>query len=212
MEVLGNKFRNRSITKMGLGLLLTTAFSYASYANCNKGLSEARQAELINSLQNYEPLSANVSSAQQILETSDADVQRRNEYCDQEEYSTDKYCLERKYMNDGRYLVTIVFSKDVEIPVQPPAPHIKGSKPFKRDTTAREAFFAKWKDAIATEYLGSDYQSFQSVKILGVHRQGVAIKLEVSDASELTEVLNEPRVLRVYHIGFRPSALEEIAP
>lgn len=195
--------------KLCMSLMLISSSLYVSHASCKEGLSASRQAELINSLENYKPLNSDVDLSQKI---SGVDLQNKNEYCDQEEYSKDKYCLERRYMKGAHYIVTISFSREANIPVQPSAPHIKGSKPFKRDTRAREAFLMEWKDAIATEYLGSNYGALNSVEVSGSHPNAVVLNLEVSEASQLTNVLTDPRILRVTHIGSPPPQLEEITP
>jgi len=151
-------------------------------------------------------------SAQQTLKTSDADVQRRNEYCDQEEYPQDKYCLERRYMKDGFYIVRITFDRDPETPVQPSAPYILGSKPLQRDTARRDAFLIEQQEEIVQEYLGSYYQSFHSVELVMSKSKVVVINVAVSEATELTSVLADPRVARVKHIGNPSLPLEESTP
>jgi len=211
MKSLTKKSASRAVLKLCLGLSLLITFSYASYGHGREGLSKSRQAELIKSLQDYQPLYSGAASSQAALTTSDASaLQRRNEYCDTEQYSRDQYCLERRYMNDGYYRVKIAFSRDLQIPIQPEAPFIIDSKPLRKDTAAREAFLKEWTERISIEYLGSDYQLFHSVGVSSSNRRSVIINLEISEASELVDILNDPRIIFVRHIGSPKRQFEEI--
>ena len=159
-----NRMNSKKIfLKQVIGMLLIASLSQASLAHCKEGLSIERQAELISSLESYEPLDSIVDSSQKVLKVPDETAQRINKICDQEEYSTDKYCLERRYMNDGYYIVRISFRRDEAIPVEPPSPYILGSNPLRIDSAARDAFLNEWSEKIASEYLGNNYRSFHSV-------------------------------------------------
>jgi len=201
MKSLTKKSASRAVLKLCLGLSLLITFSYASYGHGREGLSKSRQAELITG----------VASSQAALTTSDASaVQRQNEYCDAEQYPRDQYCLERRYMNDGHYIVTISFRRDQQTPIQPAASYIEGSYPYREDTTARDTFLIEQKENIATEYLGSDYQLFNSVELVMSRSKVVVINVQVSEASELINVLADPRITSIKHIGSPKRPLEEI--
>jgi len=211
MGSLNKKLGNSSSIKLGLGILLCSTFLYTSYGHGKEGLSKSRQAKLI--MQDYQPLYSGVESSQAALTTSDASaLQRRNEYCDAEQYPRDQYCLERRYMNDGHYIVTISFRRDQQTPIQPAASYIEGSYPYREDTTARDTFLIEQKENIVTEYLGSDYQLFNSVELVMSKSKVVVIDVQVSDASELSNILSNSRVVRVKHIGSPSLPLEEITP
>ena len=167
------------------------------------GFSEAQQANLIASLQNYEPFESEVAR------TTHQTYSNVEHLCPKVPYPDDKFCLEKIYINNGYYVVLVIFEKLGQFAKEPPAPLIKGVRPFKRDTTNRDIYLADVSDAVFMEYIGNDYHRFNKIDLVKIG-SNVVIELEVKEAIELQEVLQNPYIKYVEHIGKPRARLEEI--
>ena len=183
--------------------LLIFSFLGESFAQ-ESGFSEAQQANLIASLQNYEPFESEVTR------TTHQTYSNVEQLCPKVPYPDDKFCLEKKYINEDNYIVTVTFEKLEQFSEEPHAPLIKGVMPFKRDTTNRDIYLAKVSDTVFREYIGDDYHRFGEVDLVMINQENVVIELEVKEAIELQEVLQNPYINYVEHIGKPRARLEEI--
>ena len=168
------------------------------------GLSEGRQEYLLESLRSYIPMDYNVKKTVQ-----QNDPLASN--CDPREVATSQYCLEKKYIKDGYYIVTVAYLRSADTPEQPEASYIDEGGRFKKDISKREAFLNEWSDPLLREYVGDDYNKFNSVKLEAVNSRAVIVKIEVSEAEELRELLTDPRIILVRHVGDPERPLEEVA-
>ena len=191
---------------------LLTGFVFFSFSVWvfakESGLSQEKQTKLINSLQNYQPLQSGASQSEIGNYTPQNDRPLAIP-CPEVPYSDDKYCLEKKYINNGYYIVKIIFTKLDKFSEQPHAPLIKGVRPLKRDTTDRDIYLNQVSDEVFREYIGEDYNRFNKIELVMINRNNIVIELQVKEAFELEEVLSRPYINYVEHIGKPQARLEE---
>lgn len=190
-----------------LGAGLTTVVMGMSVCSAD-GLSTERQAQLIESLQKYQPSQLN-QKVVRLTHSSTGEVIEAE--CDQDaSYGHDQHCLEQRFIKGNNYLVRVRYNRDEPTPLQPRTPFIRGSKPLKQDTTARDKFLVEMSEPIAKHYLGENYSSFESVRLLMSKKRIVMLELEITDTSQLDPILADPRISNVYHVASPEPVLEEI--
>ncbi len=185
-------------------LLFFVFFSLISSSLGAAGLSKEKQAQLLESLQNYKQIEGE--------EKIKGDQQQANgAKCHPREAPKNSYCLEKKYISGDYFIVRVAFEKMSKTPTQPNAEFIRENGVLRKDLSRRKAFLRDWSDQILREYVGKDYQKFNSAELEMVNSRVVVVKLTVLEATELTELLANPRVVLVRHIGNPDHALEDVA-
>jgi len=122
---------------------------------------------------------------------------------------TDQYCLEKKYIKNGYFVVDLRFINDGTVPAQPRAKYDRATEAF--DYTEREAFLKDISDEVLREFLGEDYGKFNQAKLILTTRKRLRIQIEVLSADELIELVKNPRLVSVHHIGYPTVPPEEVS-
>lgn len=200
MEILNNKLtRNRTIK-----LILTVLF-FSISSSWAGGASDQNRANYLSSLSNY-----NTADKSRKVSSQQISKERQDWVCEREgSFPNTKECLERKYMSEGYFKVSMTFKVN-HIPSEIlPATFPNESWAFKGEDL--ELFFNKWSDSVLSEYLGSDYGKFHEAKLASLNNKYVRVELLILDASEMLKIVEDHRLVGMTHIGIPASSLEEIA-
>lgn len=195
--------RSRTIKSKLVSILAVLFFSISnSWAG---GVSEENRANFLSSLSNYETADKSRKAS-----TQEISKEKQDFICEQEgNFPYTKECLERKYMSEGYFKVSMTFRVNHTPTEILPATFPNESWAFKGEDL--EAFLNKWSDPVLSEYLGSDYRKFHEAELASLNNKYVRIKLLISDASEMLSIVEDHRLVGMTHIGIPTSPLEEIA-
>ena len=187
---------------MSLSLITSTA---QGGGDQRLGMSEERKLASLAKLKNYQRLdreaSARLSAEEQL---------RRDKWCEQAYDSSDKYCLEKKYMDGNYYSVDITFYREDGLPTPPKEKLVEDEeKHFIWDSTEYNKFINEWRSPILIDYLGSKYSSYNG-EITGMDKNHLSIKVKVLDPGILDSLIFDPRITLLRHVASPPEQLEEI--
>lgn len=186
-------------------LILVTLVGFLSSSCVHAtGMNEESKAKILNSLKAYKPeakLQGEISAQQ-----SDAIKQ----YCERENYSISKKCIEMKYMNGDLYKVRISFRNQHEATEELPINFANDS--VSNMGSKLDAYLRRWSVPVLTEFIGEDYEKYDSVKLVSLNRRYVNVLIEVMKAEELEDLFKDSRIVTIHHVGVPERLLEEIAP
>ena len=175
-----------------------------------KTLTDERKSRLLDKFIEYQ-----VDNKAGLFKSSDAVSQtsqvQAGEHCEDNPYSQLKACLEDKYMSNGFYVVKINYVKEPQFPVEPSIFILKDDVLI-WDTSERDAFLLKWKSAAALEYVGENYDSYQSIRLLWIQSDRIGLEILIDEATQLTELLLDPRIISVTHIANPTKEPELVMP
>jgi hypothetical protein len=107
--------------------------------------------------------------------------------------------LENRYMQDGKYIVTVHYYNDAKYPEK-----YFSEETFKENDS--EVFFTQTSTRIFSELLGSDYEKYEP-KLGVVSDELIGLKMLISNSEELEALISNPLVHTSRHVG-RPSYVD----
>lgn len=170
-------------------------------------LNAEDKGELLDKLRNYhsENSSKPTDSTLELKTTEDLGCPSK------EESAYDPECLKKHYLADGYYIVTIAFRRPDDFAVQPSPdliPNAQGGFDF--DYARQKQYLDDNAERAFKEFIGSDYLTFNALKLALVRGEVVEIELQVRDPDELTSIFEDPRIVYVHHVAAPLQELEAV--
>jgi len=209
MELFGNKSRSRVTLILGfvMGMFASTAYAERS----EPAERELTMEEKRKFLKESQELDENPRRAPR-RQASQADID--NEVTEFQKFDTKMKAitvsssnaltksvplsrvdadLERRYMQDGKYILTNFYYNDANYPRK-----YFGRARFTENDS--EIFFTQTSTRIFTELLGGEYEKYEP-ELIVVHDELVGIKLLISNSTELEALISNPLIESSSHVG-----------